>query len=80
MGVMKAGIGGVLFITSMLIFFTVWTPLVSVVIPLIGNAAAAGTISFGAEIILFIQMIPLLSALVGIALLISEASGIGGAY
>jgi uncharacterized membrane protein len=80
MGVMRAGIGGIMLITSLLLFFLVWPILVAIVIPIIGNAAASGTIAFATEILLIIQIIPLLTALVGIALLISEAAGIGGHY
>lgn len=70
--VMKAMIGGILFIFGMLIQMVMWSPLVAFVLPYLDNAE---TIAMGGVVKAIILLIPAIVAFVGVVILVSEALG-----
>jgi len=72
--VMRAMLGGIMFIVGMLILLVVWGPLFATLAPYLDNAEV---ITLGPIMKLIIMFVPAMVAFTGIIILISEASGDG---
>jgi len=70
--VIRAMVGGILFIFGMLIQMVLWSPLVAMLLPYLRNSE---TISMGPIIESIVLLIPTIVAFVGVIILVSEALG-----
>jgi len=70
--VMRAMIGGLMMIIGLVIMFSLWSPLVAILLPLLANSE---TIAMGAVIQAIVLLIPAIVVFVGVVILVSEAYG-----
>ncbi len=70
--VMRAMVGGLIFILGMIVLMTLWSPLMIYLLPLLQNTE---TIAMGDLVASMILLIPAIVTFVGIAILASEAYG-----
>ena len=69
--VMTAFIGGILFIMGIFMMLVLWSPIYALAVQFINEE----TMFMGSTIVFFIQLVPIITCLVGVILIASEAFG-----